>query len=569
MPETVIPEMQMPETAVEDPAVKFRALQQRRRRPKLSLREIDQAAELLGDADVKLRFFVGDLLVRQGKRGAEALLLQADSPLGEVRRSAVHVLGKVVQNLGHAPEAYGRIVQRLRLGLGDEDSKVRKNCAVSLGRLENSGNAKSLLEACETEEVGWVRTSLILALGASGGQETQRFLTAYQPRDSDESQVLRQAQDRSGAVDSSWSLRPELERPVDVEVLTFKGMEKILAHHLGKHMGLHATAVHPGVVDVHTARPADLYVLRPFRQLAFPLVECPCDEGMALEDGHLEKMVPALIQERQIFDQILAWHEGGTGVMRYRFEVRGAGITHPRRRALVRAWMQRLENADDRLRNSASHYDIEIRVEVYPDRLRLLVCPGERQDPRFAYRKKSIAASIEPAAAAALVADLPEGGPRVLDPFCGSGTLLAERGLARPAKALVGFDTDADAVRTARQNLSAAGLSQANILNQDMRRMARQGSFDEIIANMPFGIRVGNHAANETLYRDLFELLPAVLRPGSVVGLYTQEIKLTQALFAASSALELSRVRRFEVGGLKPAFFIGRSAKNDRQPDRS
>lgn len=538
---------------MDDPAATFRDLQQRRRRPRLSQAEIARAAGLLGDADIKLRFFVGDLLARQGKRGAEALLHQADSTHNEARRSALHVLGKIAQRLEKGG-VYKRVTGRLRLGLRDEDAKVRKNCVVSLGKIGDPANTPDLADALKREDVDWVRTSLILALGATGGPEASRVLGAYGARDAAEEEALRQARDRIVDPNTAWHLRAEFEAPVEVALLTFDGMEHILARQVKNNAGLKAQAITPGVVTVHTARPLDLYALRPFRQLAVSLT------ARANDGTPLESQIPALIEEQGLFERLAAWHEGGAGAVRYRFEVRGPGLEHPRRRALVRAWVERLEKADTPLRNSASHYDIELRVDIGPEQLRLWACPGQAQDPRFVYRKQSLAASIEPSAAAALVAELPTGGPRVLDPFCGSGTLLAERGLARPATALVGFDVDARAVRSARQNLSAAGLLQANILQRDMRRAAKQGPFDEIISNMPFGIRVGNHAANEALYRDFFALMPALLRPGGVVGLYTQEIKLTRALFDASPNLELSRVRRVEVGGLMPAFFVGCAA---------
>ena len=94
----------------------------------------------------------------------------------------------------------------------------------------------------------------------------------------------------------------------------------------------------------------------------------------ANDGSPLEDQIPALIEEHGLFERLAAWHEGGAEAVRYRFEVRGPGLEHPRRRALVRAWVERLEKADAPLRNSASHYDVELRVEranvnVAPDKL--------------------------------------------------------------------------------------------------------------------------------------------------------------------------------------------------------
>ena len=131
---------------MDDPAAPFRELQRRRRRPRLSQDEIDRAAGLLGDADLKLRFFVGDLLARQGKRSAPALLLQADSPQEEIRRSALHVLGKIAQRLEKGGP-YKRAAARLRLGLRDDDAKARKNCAVYEAENENNDQSEERARA--------------------------------------------------------------------------------------------------------------------------------------------------------------------------------------------------------------------------------------------------------------------------------------------------------------------------------------------------------------------------------------------------------------------------------------
>lgn len=79
-----------------------------------------------------------------------------------------------------------------------------------------------------------------------------------------------------------------------------------------------------------------------------------------------------------------------------------------------------------------------------------------------------------------------------------------------------------------------------------------------VVTNMPFGIRVGDHRQNTTLYKDFFSLLPNLLKPQGLLVLYTQEITLSKDLFDKTAGIKLLEIHRFEVGGLKPAVFIAR-----------
>jgi 23S rRNA G2445 N2-methylase RlmL len=148
---------------------------------------------------------------------------------------------------------------------------------------------------------------------------------------------------------------------------------------------------------------------------------------------------------------------------------------------------------------------------------------------------------------------------RVLDPFCGSGTLLIERAWAGTCQELVGIDISSKALEAAGKNAQASGFSNIEFIQCDMRKAAYDNPFDEVITNLPFGLRVGTHQHNETLYRDFFSILPKILRSSGLVVLYTQEIRLTQELFdSVSRVFELLSVHRIHTGGLQPAVFIAR-----------
>jgi predicted RNA methylase len=109
--------------------------------------------------------------------------------------------------------------------------------------------------------------------------------------------------------------------------------------------------------------------------------------------------------------------------------------------------------------------------------------------------------SLPPPIAAALAF---AGGARpddvILDPVCGSGTLLSEVHAYAPLARRTGLDIDASAIQTARANLGdATGLF---LEVADSRQRPVEG-LTLLLANLPFGKRFGDRQTNVDLYRDI------------------------------------------------------------------
>ena len=111
---------------------------------------------------------------------------------------------------------------------------------------------------------------------------------------------------------------------------------------------------------------------------------------------------------------------------------------------------------------------------------------------------------------------------RVLDPFCGVGTLLLERNYAVHADTLYGIDVFGPAIKAARENAAAAGIP-AHYINKDMRDCDHEVKFDEIITDMPGEGK--NRTAHDVdcLYRALFERAEILLNPGSYLFVYAHD----------------------------------------------
>lgn len=178
-------------------------------------------------------------------------------------------------------------------------------------------------------------------------------------------------------------------------------------------------------------------------------------------------------------------------------------------------------------------------------------------DERFAYRKQSLPASIHPVTAASIVRlciPYMKENADVLDPFCGSGTMLIERAMVKPTDSLVGVDISPFAIRAAVSNRKASGIKLALIQGDILGFGA--SAYDEVISNMPFGHRVSDHAGNVRLYTSFADKLLTLLRPGAYAFLFTQEKKLLRDTVGMKQGLSIRREEMFESGGLWPTLFV-------------
>ena len=149
---------------------------------------------------------------------------------------------------------------------------------------------------------------------------------------------------------------------------------------------------------------------------------------------------------------------------------------------------------------------------------------------------------------------------RLLDPFCGSGTLLAEAGWVLPTTELWGMDQQQRAVAGTRTNLEAVGLAdRLNVAQGDARRIGEQlppAHFDAIVTNPPFGARLGRSIHFADFYTDFLTAAGPVLRTqGSLVLLARQRGALHKAL-RRSGAFRVRHEQPIETNKVYPTIFV-------------
>jgi putative N6-adenine-specific DNA methylase/tRNA (guanine6-N2)-methyltransferase len=212
-------------------------------------------------------------------------------------------------------------------------------------------------------------------------------------------------------------------------------------------------------------------------------------------------------------------------------------------------------------------YDVEVRVDVRHRRVRVGV--QHTRDPlsRRHARLYQPQAALSPHVAYAMLR-LPHlsSEPRaVVDPFCGSGTLLIEAAMQWPGVPILGVDRSKQAVDGARLNVRADGFTERiNIVQGDarsLRDVLPDVDLDLIVTNPPFGKRIGESLSLHPFYAAILEefhhalapggwLVILVLDPGTFSGAM-QSVKQDTGI-----AFDVRHVRRIHTGGLHPRVFV-------------
>ncbi|MBX7213222.1 MAG: hypothetical protein K1X39_04330 [Thermoflexales bacterium] len=175
-----------------------------------------------------------------------------------------------------------------------------------------------------------------------------------------------------------------------------------------------------------------------------------------------------------------------------------------------------------------------------------------------AWRTHNYPGALNGAVAAAIVTLLvPRPGDVFVNAFCGSGTLLVERGLAGPAAQLIGIDREAQPLAYSRVHLAAAGVRSALLAQGDAVALPMPTASTTVItADLPFGHHIGHHAENLLVYRAALDEFARIARPGARLAALTHEATLMDRLTRDHPAWALHGMRRISLSGLTPRLYL-------------
>lgn len=444
---------------------------------------------------------------------------------------------------------------RLYAVLHSEEPKARKNAARLIGAFENEKDSPALIEALNLETTRFVRPSLLLALGAAGGEQARAYLAALpEPVAADETE-------EKHAREEAEALRRARAKLSDTVLHAFSGFKKehgallraprgfaLLLKDELSNLNIRSRAAGGDYLFVHVKGLETLYQARCFAELLFPLSgELPCKPDA----------VAAAVRE-PLFALL---SDALSGEPPYGYRVECPDI--PDRAAFISALANVLDGKG--LVNNPSRYEAELRLSLLQNgavnaHCKIYAIP----DHRFAYRKRALPASMHPATAACVArcaSGFVQDARRVLDPFCGSGTLLIEWGKLHPQSKLTGVDISREALVMAKENCAAANV-RAGLVQADSASFTAREQYDLVLSNLPFGNRVGTHTENERLYAALCKNLPQWLAPGGVAVLYTMEYTLLNKCIKAQPKLTRIYETRTEAGGLAPWVIAVRNLSN-------
>jgi tRNA (guanine6-N2)-methyltransferase len=207
-------------------------------------------------------------------------------------------------------------------------------------------------------------------------------------------------------------------------------------------------------------------------------------------------------------------------------------------------------------------YDTDVRVDVVHDRCWVGVQLTRTRLSKRQERVYTPMAALKTVVAYAMLrfARLDEGKGDLLDPFCGSGTILIEAAQTFPDLTLYGSDAFAKPVQGTAENLAAMGLTERVQLAQadarDLRHHYEPGSMRAIVTNPPFGVRLGRRADFRHLYSNFLQGAHRILEPGGRLVVLVGRRRAFNFILDKVGGFHLAHVRVVETGGIYPAIFV-------------
>jgi 23S rRNA G2445 N2-methylase RlmL len=203
----------------------------------------------------------------------------------------------------------------------------------------------------------------------------------------------------------------------------------------------------------------------------------------------------------------------------------------------------------------------DLLIRILPDDggWRTLVRLTPRPLAARAWRVKNYEGALNAAVAHAMaLLTQPKTDDIAVNLGSGSGSLLIERCAAGAARSVIGVERDLEVIALAQANVRASGCQRlVRLICADMRALPfPRAAVDALLADLPFGQRVGSHAENRALYPAALAEAARVAKPGARFVVITHEIRLMASALEGATEWRVLRVLPIILRGLHPRIYV-------------
>ncbi|MBZ9686515.1 HEAT repeat domain-containing protein [Clostridium estertheticum] len=465
----------------------------------------------------------------------------------------------------------GNSKEKLSALLKHSDPKVRKNVCGVIGELGDPEYLESLYNAYNSEDKLFVRYSYVLAIGNCGSaidaeklrkmfedvvmnekacKEDDSLITTNKHINEEKLALTRAIDKLSPPVRHEFKGFNEFENavPMLLTVMNYQYQQTLKELEV---KSIDGRLVDDGIL-IYENDIDKIYTCRTFYELLFPLDEC--------EDLQFDyKTIAAAIMDANIVDFLNQCHEGDSNSpFWYRVEFKTMDASRERSEFVKNLARELDEISSGNLKNSPSSYEVELRIVERNNLCSVFIKLYSFKDNRFDYRKNEIATSINPVTAAIVMKAIEKWikpNASVIDPFCGTGTMLIERAKLEKVQSLTGVDIYRTAISAAEVNSKLANVN-IELIDEDILEFSTNYLFDELITNMPFDNKSTTHNKYAELYSSFVNKIPSLVRPGGMAFVYTIEKQLFREVLIENLQLELLQEIKIESGRLTPHIFV-------------
>lgn len=419
------------------------------------------------------------------------------------------------------------------------DAKVRKNVVKLLGRVGDPVLLEILFHRYQAEETQFLKSDYLAAIAGFNYKDYLPELKRRQEILEGQERTKHSMEELKQLQKLIWKLEPPKRHTFcgdgmenRLVLIVPRGHEEVVLKQAEGIPGTHGRVMTGGCL-LTTKNLENVRQIRTFQAILFDFYPMliPASDGETIGKRILKEGMLQYITERHAEKRPFL----------FRVDVRGMKDI-AKKNQLAKALSKYLEeNSSGLLINEPSFYEVEIRVILAGTKgsrvfLKLTCMPDER----FRYRKYVTSTSMHPTKAALIMNYVkpyfrPEAN--ILDPFCGTGTLLIERAAEAPFKSMYGLDISEQAVQAAWENSQKAGLT-IHLVHRNFNDFKYEYKFDEILTDMPRLVSGRSKDSSEYCYELLFARGRELLAAQGIMVVYSEDEKIMERKLIANAWLK-------------------------------